>query len=107
MPQAKEQAKEAAKAKAEAARLKNLERKEKVWAQGAKDTSAKDAAEAKAQEKAAQKAANKKLLEDEEGVSPAPKKSGQEKKKCPDCGKKSAGVGTKKGCQNCKKERGF
>ena len=32
-----------------------------------------------------------------------PKKAGGlEKKKCPACGKKSTGVGTKKGCQNCK-----
>jgi len=30
------------------------------------------------------------------------KKPHLEKKKCPACGKKSTGVGTKKGCQNCK-----
>ena len=79
-----------------------------MWAQGAKDTSKADAANAKSAEVAARKAATAKLLADEEGGrGEAKKATGAEKKKCPDCGKKALGVGTKKGCQNCKKERGF
>ena len=73
--ESKQQAKEAAKIKEEANAAKNRERKEKVWAQGAKDNSKADNAAAKDAEKARMKAAAAKQLADEGGVVEEPKKA--------------------------------
>mmetsp|Transcript_11580 Transcript_11580/g.27774 ORF Transcript_11580/g.27774 Transcript_11580/m.27774 type:complete len:117 (-) Transcript_11580:227-577(-) len=95
---AKEASKAAQREKEEAAHAKKLAIKDRIWAEGAKDTSKTEAELAKTAEAEARKA-ERKALEAAEG-SLSEGGGAPNMKRCKEC-KKQYDANSKKGCQNC------